>query len=291
MKSKKIAIVTPLRNEVNNIDRLFDAISKQTLDIFLWLILENCSTDGSIEKLKNINCPENVEILEIINLTETSTEYKLGLNYARIINHGFNEIKDKSICNKIDYVGILDSDIFLEEKYYEKLLKLFDKDSYLGITSGIIENLDGSIEKTGNNWVRGGCRLWKKECFYQSGYIVGPSADSLSAAKAICNGWKVYPSMDAIAYSRPVGSRVNYQYYGEASFFRGCSILYILIKSFYFLYKLKLNIAYGLIIGYFHCFFNNRNRINDSQVLKYYRYYPLSRFFYSYKNKKMKRNT
>lgn len=285
MHVKKIAIVTPLRDEEKNINKLFDAVSKQTANIFYWVILENGSTDGSKQILKNIKCPVNVEHLEIINLTENNINYELGSNYARIINYGFNYLKEKANFKKIDFIGILDSDIFLEEMYYEKLLQLFSKDSKLGITSGVIVNLDGTVEKTGNNWVRGGCRLWRQTCFNQIGYLVGPSADSLSTAKAISNKWLAYPAINAIAYSRPVGSRVNYQYYGEASYFRGCNSIYILVKCIYQLCKLKFKLSQGLFFGYFSSIFKNKRRVSDKQVLNYYRFYPFSRIYFALKNK------
>jgi glycosyltransferase involved in cell wall biosynthesis len=285
MSIKKIAIVTPLRNEIENIDKLFDALSKQTITIFSWVILENGSTDGSIEKLKNIKCPNNVEHLEILNLTKNSINYELGSNYARINNFGFNFLKQQDYYQQLDFIGILDSDIFLEETYYEKLLSIFKKDKKLGISSGVIMNLDGTLEKTSNNWVRGGCRLWSADCFNQTGYLVGLSADSLSTAKAICNGWLTYPNISAKAFSRPVGSRVNYRYYGEASYFRGCNPIYILAKYFYQLLKLKLKEAKGLLVGYFSCYFKNKDRVTDKQVRSYYRYYPLSRMYFAFKNK------
>ena len=157
----KIAIVTPLRNEKKNIDKLFDSISKQSIDIFLWVILENGSTDGSKKMLKQKRKPSNVSNMEILNIKESSIEYALGENYARIVNFGFEYIIKKGDFNTIDYIGILDSDIFLERSYYQLLLDAFSKDICLGITSGIILNTDGSLEKTSNNWVRGGCRLWR----------------------------------------------------------------------------------------------------------------------------------
>ena len=39
MNAEKIAIVTPLRNEEKNIEKLLDAISKQTINIFSWINL------------------------------------------------------------------------------------------------------------------------------------------------------------------------------------------------------------------------------------------------------------
>lgn len=285
MSGEKIAIVTPLRNEINNIDKLFDAVSKQTKPIFCWVILENGSTDGSIQKLRKINCPANVEHLQVLNLTESSINYELGSNYARINNYGFNFLKQKEYYQKIDYIGILDSDIFLEKAYYEKLLSAFQNDKKLGISSGVIVNLDGTLEKTSNSWVRGGCRLWSATCFNQTGYLVGPSADSLSTAKAICNGWRIYPNTSAKAFSRPVGSRVNYRYYGEASYFRGCNPIYVLVKYFYQLLRFKIQPAKGLLTGYFFSYFRNKKRVSDKQVLNYYRYYPLSRMYFTFKNK------
>ena len=285
MIEKKIAIVTPLRNEEKNINRLFDAVSKQTIKIFSWIILENGSTDGSKKMLKNRACPKNVEHLEILNLTENSINYELGLNYAIIINYGFNFLKEKDYYKQLDFVGILDSDIFLQEEYYEKLLLTFKNDDKLGISSGVIVNLDGTVEKTGNNWVRGGCRLWRQKCFNKIGYLVGPSAESLSTAKAICNKCLAYPEINAIAYSRPVGSRVNYRYYGEASYFRGCNPIYIFVKSVYQLFKLKFEASQGLFFGYFSSIFKNKKRVSDKQVLNYYRFYPFSRIYFAFKNK------
>ena len=90
--SMRIAIVTPLRNEKKNIDKLFDSISEQSIDIFLWVILENGSTDGSKKILKQKRKPSNVRNMEILNIKESSIEYALGENYARIVNSGFENI-------------------------------------------------------------------------------------------------------------------------------------------------------------------------------------------------------
>ncbi len=282
----KIALVTPLRNEINNIDKLFDAISNQSYSIFSWVILENGSTDGSIDKLENMVCPHNVVNLKVFNLTESSINYELGSNYARINNYGFTFLKNQNYYDELDFIGILDSDIFLEKDYYTKLISAFSFDLKLGISSGIICNLNGEIEKTGNNWVRGGCRLWRKSCFDQAGYIIGPSADSLSTAKAICENWKVYPVVSAIAYSRPVGVRVNYRYYGEASYYRGCNPIYITLKCIYQLISFKFSASLGLFIGFWSSLFANKDKVLDKKVLLYYRFYPLSRIYISFKNRK-----
>jgi len=282
----RIAIVTPLRNEKKNIDKLFDSISEQSIDIFLWVILENGSTDGSKKILKQKRKPSNVRNMEILNIKESSIEYALGENYARIVNFGFEYIVNKVDFNTIDYIGILDSDIFLERSYYQLLLDAFSKNVCLGITSGIILNTDGSVEKTSNNWVRGGCRLWRRECFNHSGYIVGPSADALSTAKAICNNWAVYPVINAIAYSRPKGARVNHRYYGESTYFRGCNIFYLLIRVLHLFFRCKFSESYGMFIGYFNSLLKGTQRVTDRQVFQYYRYYPLSRAYYNYKIKK-----
>ena len=72
----------------------------------------------------------------------------------------------------------------LEKNYFGKLLAEFKKDSSLGIVSGgIYYDNDGklSLEVTAKELPRGTGRIWKKECFLETGgYQVEPSPDSIS---------------------------------------------------------------------------------------------------------------
>tara|TARA_B100000780_G_C21072015_1_gene431408 strand:- start:313 stop:1245 length:933 start_codon:yes stop_codon:yes gene_type:complete len=67
---KTITIVTPTYNEVNNIDELYSRISKVTIKNsnynFEHLFIDNASTDGSIDKIKQI-AKKNKKVKLIVN--------------------------------------------------------------------------------------------------------------------------------------------------------------------------------------------------------------------------------
>ena len=78
-----IGLITPLRNEAQNIPQLFDAIDSQTVPINYWIIIENDSDDGSKKILEQQKKRlDNVDNLKIINLKFDNKTYELGPKYA-----------------------------------------------------------------------------------------------------------------------------------------------------------------------------------------------------------------
>jgi glycosyltransferase involved in cell wall biosynthesis len=272
MTFKKIGIVTPLRNEKKNIRKLFDSINNQSITIFYWLIIENDSDDGSIEMLNNIRSTNvNVEHLEILNQKSDNSKYELGVKYSSIVNTGFTHFKSKGLLNDLDFIGILDADCFPEPRYYEILTERMSQVEKLGISSGLISFEDGTNDIASKDWVRGGCRLWKIECFLDSGYIVAPSADTISACKAMLNGWQVKPVRSLKVVSRQLGSRVNYKYYGYSWYFRGHTPLFAVIVAAKLIFLGEFRKSKEFINGFFGSLFQKKDRINDKEILDYYK--------------------
>lgn len=269
---QKIALVTPLKDEIENIDKLIRSIEKQSIPIFSWIIIENDSTDGSKEKLSSIKTLKNVNHYEVINIELPNKEYALGTKYASIIDIGFKALKKKKYYKDLDYIGILDSDIFAEKNYFEKLLTSFNSNPKLGITSGRIIDEKGKYDLSNKNWVRGGCRLWRIECFEESGYVIGPSADTLSVAKARIKKWEVIPT-DAHVVSRLVGTRIDYGYYARSAYFRGHTLPFAILKSLLIFSKGYPKRSYSYFRAFFHEFLKKSSRIEDEEILKYYKYY------------------
>ena len=198
----------------------------------------------------------------------------MGTKYANIVNCGFNILKKKDYFSELDFIGILDSDIFAEEQYFEKLTKSFQENPRLGITSGRIVDENGKYDLSNKNWVRGGCRLWRKKCFEECGYIVGPSADTLSAAKAQIHNWEVIPT-DAFVVSRLVGSRTNYGYYASSAYFRGHTVTFAILKSIFYLIKGYPKRSNQYFTTYFKEYFKKSKRLEDKELRNYFRYYLL----------------
>ncbi|WP_223593671.1 glycosyltransferase family A protein [Pseudomonas sp. A-R-19] len=268
----KIALITPLRDEISNIETLFNSIENQSINIDTWIIVENGSTDGSIEKLINTPTPTNVKKLIVLNKSFQNNEYALGSKYSQVVSCGFEEAKKQDNYEEFTHIGILDADCFPKSDYYKKLVDFLSTDKSIGITSGIIYEESGKVDSASTNWVRGGCRLWSFECFRKSGYLIGPSADALSSAKAFVNGWKSVVCSTAKVTSREVGARTNYQYYGKATYYRGISPIYATLRGVYLL-KRSYKVSLQYLTGYYGDFFSRAPRVQDEDILNFYKNY------------------
>jgi glycosyltransferase involved in cell wall biosynthesis len=270
----KINIVTPLRNELENVKKLISCISEQSISIDKWIIVENNSNDGSKEYLASIVNVPNVNNLIVLTLDTESPDYQLGYKYSRIVNAGFEYIIEQNIIGDEDYIGILDADSFPTTDYYEKLISSFEQDPSLGICSGRSRELETQkLSVHSASWVMGSCRLWRYSCFRECGYIIGPSADTLSLAKAELCGWKAYPNQDAVFYSREVGQRINFSYYGESAYFRGNTIIYASFRLAKYILKGKIVDGIKFYSGYVNSLLKRTPRVDDKELKLYFSQY------------------
>lgn len=276
---KSIALVTPLKDEIDNIDRFLDKIEKQTIPIKCLVIVENDSSDGSKEYLEKISSIKNVEFFEKVHMTFDDASYRVGKKYATIIKKGMDFLKKKEFYNSLDYIGILDSDVFPEEDYYRKLTDFLHDNPKMGITSGIMFTENGKLHAASRNWVRGGCRIWKKECLDEAGYFVVHTADTISLALAHLNGWQTGTVKSAKVISREVNARLgNSKSKGYHAYYRGHTFLYAVSKFAYFSFvKGKVKRGYDYLMGYIEGALSRKPRISDPRVRKYFRFYLINK--------------
>jgi glycosyltransferase involved in cell wall biosynthesis len=272
--TRNIYLSTPLRNEIDNIDRLFSAIESQNYLIDIWVIVENGSDDGSREDLAQRRVPQNVRELIVLNEDTENGSYALGAKYARVVNRGFEEIRARVELGPEDLIGILDADSFPDSNYYSTLSAAFDANPKLGIASG--KSLDEGNDKTSihaADWVRGSCRLWRGACMLQSGYTIGPSADTLSLARAELDGWEVRVIEGTIFRAREVGTRSKQRYYGASAYFRGNTPAYALLRFAKFAGYGRLLDGRDYLAGYFSAYLKRAPRLDDPELRQYFRTY------------------
>lgn len=269
----RIALVTPLKNEMANLPDLIDKITKQTTPIDYWVIVENGSTDGSKEYLDAIEQLPNVLQFIVLNFTLPNEKYELGQKYSTVVSQGFNYLRDHQLLDNLDFVGICDADCFPSAHYYQQLTDFMYSNRKIGISSGIGYTLEGKYDGEAKNWVRGNCRLWKKECFVEAGYLIGPSADTLSLCKAVLKGWAAVPDTSLVYHCREVGQKVDYSYYGYSAYYRGITPVYALLKSVNFLRLRKPVQAKSYFKGYFQSYLHKKDRIPDMEIRRYFANY------------------
>jgi glycosyltransferase involved in cell wall biosynthesis len=271
-KTNKIAIVTPLKNEIDNLSHLISSIKNQKINIHTWVIVENGSTDGSKEYLQKILELDNVSNFFVLNFSLPNDTYELGFKYSTVVNQGFKYIKEiieLGVIAKPDFIGICDADCFPNENYFYELTAFMNKND-IAISSGVGVFEDGKPDGEADNWVRGNCRLWKWECFIDCGYIVGPSADALSLGKAELNGYHTKPNHSLIYKCREMGQRTRYDYYGYSSYYRGITLTYAVLKFFNFIRIGQASQGVGYLRGYISSLFSRKDRLDDIALRTYF---------------------
>lgn len=267
---QRLALVTPVKNEMNNLPALFKALEDQSMKISLWVIMDDASTDGTSHYLKKtVRSVSNAEKVLLFQLTELPQEYRLGSKYSQIISYGFDRVREYEREQGIqyDFIGILDADCFPDKEYYKNLLKKFSQLPKLGIASGVTYYLkkEGRVfDQMPLRWARGGIRVWRGACLRDAGYMIGNSADAISSAKAWTSDWESQAFTDSVADTREMGERINAEYYGGAAYYLYMPYYYICMKC------LLMLIRYGTkqMRVYYRGFQNAKHKKNRIQVNK-----------------------
>lgn len=224
MKKPFLALVTPAKNEAENLPRLARCLAAQTVPIDLWLVVDDRSTDGTAEVLAALpRSGNNVGELVVVRREDLAADYALGSKYASVVHCGLTALREHAAARGIEvtHVGILDADCFPEPDYYEVLLRAFAVLPRLGIASGMLEyRLAEGLQpdRLPRRWPRGGMRVWRAGCLAAAPYQVTTSADAVSAARAWLAGWHCQAFPEARATTREMGAKSDPLYYGRSAY-------------------------------------------------------------------------
>jgi hypothetical protein len=264
----RLFLVTPLKDEISNIDSLIASIEEQTIPIYCWIIIENDSSDGSREYLKSIKEVGSVKYLRIINIDTQNRSYDIGFKISHIIKYGFDYLEKHFDPSSGDFIGILDADSFPEKRYYEVLINYLKSDSKLGLVSGILKLKNGQRDKVSDYTVRGSGRVWKYDCYRQTAKYYGMGADRTSQFRAELKGWKTAVVMKTSFISRELNIRADYKFRGQSDYYNGCTLPYAICKSIFLLFRNPIrNKRY--ILGYLESYLKDKSKNPDDLILEY----------------------
>lgn len=275
-------LVTPCKNEEESLPKLAESVINQTIRPKLWVIVDDGSTDRTPELLQGLAASQSW--IKIIRLSEKPRD--LGIHVAHVYRTGFDYAIEYCLNNEIEYgyIGSVDADIILDSNYFELLIHEFDINEDLGICSGHVGNIIDDEVVWSDFRVdlpSGGARLWLKKCFENtSGYLLTCSPDSVSNVKAKIKGWdtRVFDTAKAIStrpYSSAEGQWKGYEKLGANNYFIGYVPLHALLKGTKMLYSrtgyFKTGVGIAYICGYLSKYFKRAPRIEDNDILGYYR--------------------
>lgn len=282
-------IVTPSKNEADNMPGIIELMQEQTIRPSLWVIVDE-STDGTTDIIK-----EAMQKNEWIRLVYpgANDEY-LGINYGAACKIGFDNAI--SYCDEhdigYDYVGLIDADVRVENNFFERLMDLCEREPNVGIASGTeYWDISGELVSadTRQDLPMGPVRIWRRDCFNQTGgYQATASPDSVSIVKAKLRGWETKQFKELKVIARQTSTARGFWWgairEGKNQYFVGYHPGVIMLKSIKSLFKKPYYTGFGLFIGYFSSLIHREEKIDDEEIKYYYSHMRPKELFGHYLN-------
>lgn len=274
---EKVGIITPVKNEIENLPRLINSVVNQSLRPQIWVIVDDGSTDGSSDIIENV--ASKYSWIQMITLEGTS-EYDIRKHYSEVIYRGYEYIFD-IFGDETDYYMVVDGDMRISQGYVAHLTNYMRERSDVAIACGGIY-----VEKSGRIKVEsridihpaGGATAYDGD-FYRTigGPPQTPTPDSVAEAKARMMGYEtkyLADSAEIAIQSRPTGQKGNIF---RNALMRGSNIYtlgyhpaMLLPKAVLETTKPPYYLGIGLVLGYLSAWKRGAERV-DEDVVRYYR--------------------
>ena len=231
-------LITPARNEAAFIEKTLESVVGQTLVPGRWVIVDDASTDRTAEIAESY--AQRFPWIEVVR-----RPHQLKRSFAGKV-HAFNAGLERIQALQFEVIGNLDADLSFDSDYLEFLMQKFSEDPKLGV-AGTPFTEDGGYDTArdsfeGENYVAGGCQLFRYRCFQEiGGYVPNPAGgvDWIAVMSARMKGWKVqsFPEKRFHHY-RTLGTAEKTALgasfaYGERAYYLGGSPVWNLFRSVY----------------------------------------------------------
>ena len=271
----KYVLITPARNEERFITKTLESMVAQTLLPERWVIVDDGSTYGTAQIAQTY--ARNHRWIEVLRRSE-----RVDRNFAGKVG-AFNAGLDRVRSLQFDVIGNLDADLSFEPDYLKFLMTKFSNDPKLGV-AGTPFTEDGGYDTAkdsfeGENYVAGGCQLFRRSCFEEIGGYVPNRAggiDWIAVMSARMKGWKVrsFPEKRFNHY-RTLGTaekslwRAGFEY-GERAYYLGSSPIWHLFRVTYRAVKKPVS-ATALLFGYCYAALTRMERPVSQEMIRFHR--------------------
>jgi poly-beta-1,6-N-acetyl-D-glucosamine synthase len=276
----KYVIITPVRDERDNIAKTIASLACQTIRPAEWLIVDDGSTDGT-DHIIDQHLKELPWVRVIHRLNRGFR--KSGAGVIDAFYDGYHALH----CSDWEFIVKLDGDLTLPADYFEKCFEHFHRDPQLGVGGGEVYHYVGGSQKLEVNprfHVRGATKIYRRACWEAIGGLLrAPGWDTIDEVKANMLGWKSYSFNELrVIHHRLTGTaegvlrdRIKH---GVACYVSGYHPLFLVASCVSRLIQKpyltgSAAICYGFLKGYWI----RMPRVNDTRFIKYIRTQQLRR--------------
>jgi poly-beta-1,6-N-acetyl-D-glucosamine synthase len=211
LKQTGYAVISPVKDEAEFIEKTIDSMSRQTIRPRVWVIVN----DGSKDRTEAIvlQYAQTHNWIKLVNRPDQGGR-KRGKGVVQAFYAGY-----EMLIEDYDFIVKLDGDVSFESSYFEALLREFATDPQLGIAGGgVYEKPDGKtwVLYTPKDHVRGATKMYRRACFESIGGLVPAMGwDGIDEWKALSLGWRVQSFLDLKVF--------HYRFTGAATgFLKSC---------------------------------------------------------------------
>lgn len=282
VSNTRYIVITPARNEQDNIGHTIRSMAGQTCRPVLWVIVNDGSTDRTAEII-NDAAREHPWIMPVHRPDRGFRQQGGGVVEAFCA--GYERIGSESW----DFLVKFDADLSFAPDYFELCLMKFAGDAKLGIGGGLIcQDVAGRLvcESPGDPifHVRGATKIYRRECWEAiGGLIQAPGWDTVDELKANMLGWTTRSFPDVpLKHHRYTGSVdgtwKNYVKFGLANYITGYHPLFMALKclkrSFQRPYFVgAIGLGWGFCCGYLR----QVAQVDDPRLIRYVRRQQLNK--------------
>jgi poly-beta-1,6-N-acetyl-D-glucosamine synthase len=267
------ALVTPARNEAENLRALAPCVAAQTVLPAEWVIVENGSSDRTAAFAAELAAAH--PWIRVIRRDEDPEAVRGGA-IVRAFEAGVAALTESA-----DIVVNLDADVTFEPDYFERLLGHFDDNPALGIASGSafeLENGEWRQRYATRKTVWGATRAYRRECLDDVSPLEQRLGwDGLDELVATVRGWETATFLDLpFRHHRRVGARDSHARAtwiaeGKLAHYMRYRPGYLTARSFYCAVRDRQPAALGLLWGYGAAAIAREPHWGDDEATEYLR--------------------
>jgi biofilm PGA synthesis N-glycosyltransferase PgaC len=257
IKSEKYAIISPVRNEEKYLPQTIKCVLDQTVQPFEYIIVDDGSSDRTPAIIKKAS--QEYPWIKYIGRPNRGKR-KVGPGVIEAFYDGYKALENSDY----DFLCKMDGDLTVGPTYFEHLFDKFNRDPYLGSSSGklYLDLGNGKVveERISDESVLGGMLAIRRKCFEDiGGFVKQVMWDGIAFHRARMEGWRTrsFRDQELIIYDhRLMGSSYKNIYHGRlrwgwGQYFMGTHPLYILAVGTYRLFEKPLVLGGILIVlGY-----------------------------------------
>lgn len=284
MKQTTFVVITPVRNERDNLPKTIASFEAQTIRPACWVLVDDGSSDGTSEIVDDAAARH--DWIKAVHRPDRGFRQP-GTGVVETFNAGRAALGEVPF----DYIVKFDADLDFEPDYFQRCFEKFDANPRLGIGGGLIcrREASGLVAESFSDpifHVRGATKIYRRACWEQLGGLVkAPGWDTIDELKANMLGWQTWTFKDLkIHQLKDTGSAdgnwKNWVKNGVANYNSGYHPVFMAAKCVRRLFNRPIGVSsFGLAWGYLKSWVFGAPLLVGPELVRYVHREQMNRLF------------